>query len=498
MRIALALLCVLLLALAPAPDGERLFRTGDPAGSALVLGVRTQPAPACANCHGRSAQGSSEGGTFAPQVTPATLRTPRTGHKPRPAYDAPSLARAIRDGIDAAGRPLAGAMPRYRLDDAALAALVAYLLTPAARPPGVTGESLRFATIVTADAPPERRETLLGVLRAFFAERNRDVRGERARRGHDPQTLEPLPYRHWSLSVWELHGPRARWREQLERHYAAQPVFAVLSGISGGDWQPVHAFCEDQRLPCLFPQTPWPATAAPGGYYTAYFSRGAVLEAEVIAAYLRARHADAHVLQVYHSGSRLAAEAFRAGWPGPLVQAELVAEERAARYWRALIARARPDVLVLWLPASALPDARWLTGDDGPTKIFVSEMLAGDAGIAALAPLQPRLYVAHPYSKATRYEAWLTLRRLSGDVHVATKALFVCAAAADALKHLGEEISREALLERIEHMNDSPTVSSVFARPSLGPGQRFLVKGARIARPVSDGGRVAESGWIIP
>ena len=55
----------------------------------------------------------------------------------RDPYTEATLARAIRDGVAADGRPLGALMPRFEMDDAAMADLIAYLRTLA--PKGGTG-----------------------------------------------------------------------------------------------------------------------------------------------------------------------------------------------------------------------------------------------------------------------------------------------------------------------------------------------------------------------
>ena len=124
--------------------GERLYREG--------VGANGEPVPAivqgdlrvlstsmpCLNCHRRSGWGSSEGSLTVPSVTGATIFNPvtlgnrqmgvrTTGAGTRPGYDDRTLARAIRYGIDAAGRPLAPTMPRYALGEADQRALASVL-----------------------------------------------------------------------------------------------------------------------------------------------------------------------------------------------------------------------------------------------------------------------------------------------------------------------------------------------------------------------------------
>ena len=59
-------------------------------------------------------------------------------------------------------------------------------------------------------------------------------------------------------------------------------MFAVISGLGGGDWSPVHDVCEREALPCLFPNVDAPPPQAEHDFYSTYFSRGVLLEAEVI------------------------------------------------------------------------------------------------------------------------------------------------------------------------------------------------------------------------
>src|SRR5262249_40055968 len=142
-----------------------------------------------------------------------------------------TLARAIRDGIGADGKPLSYLMPHYTLDDAQMTGLVAYLktLSPGAVP-GVTENVLHFATIVTPDADPVVRKGVLDVLEKFFVDKNHYVRAA-APRLHSSRRMMFKVNRHWELHVWELTGRPDTWEQQLREKQAAQPVFAVLSGV---------------------------------------------------------------------------------------------------------------------------------------------------------------------------------------------------------------------------------------------------------------------------
>ena len=143
---------------------------------------------ACVSCHQRSGRGSREGNVIVPPITRQYLFAPRSPETHDPAlpevesrdddrdpYTDETLARAIREGVDARGRPLGYLMPRYALGDDDMASLIGYLKQLDPRPvPGVTGDGVvHFATIVTPDADPKKRRGMLDVLEKFFAQKNR-------------------------------------------------------------------------------------------------------------------------------------------------------------------------------------------------------------------------------------------------------------------------------------------------------------------------------------
>jgi hypothetical protein len=59
---------------------------------------------------------------------------------------------------------------------------------------------------------------------------------------------------------------------------------------------------------------------------------------------------------------------------------------------------------------------------------------------------------------------------------------------------------RDYLLERIEHMAENASYTSVYPRFSLAPGQRFLSRGAYITQfePGGSGKLVAKTDWKVP
>ncbi len=79
-------------------------------------------------------------------------------------------------------------------------------------------------------------------------------------------------------------------------------------------------------------------------------------------------------------------------------------------------------------------------------------------------------------------------------------AYFSLKIAGEALGHIRGFFSREYFLERIEHMVDNASYTSVYPRISLAPNQRFVSKGCYIAQlPEQGNGQlVAVTDWLIP
>ena len=309
----LAAAITLLLALSTAQAGHANDESAADIGKAIYLhgtlgsgkplvasrddGMRIEGADAaCVKCHQRSGLGAKEGNKSIPPITARYLVHPRASQRgdldlpyvegiraDRDAYTDATIARAIREGLSSEGKPLDYLMPHFELADADMNALIAYLKRLDQRKvPGVTDSVLHFATIITPDADPVKRAGMLEVLEKFFASKNAYVRGP-APRLTSTRVMMFKASRRWQLHVWQLTGPPDTWQDQLKRHLAKEPVLAVISGLGGKNWTPVHAFCEQAALPCLFPNVEAPPAGADRDFYSLYFSKGVLLEAGLIA-----------------------------------------------------------------------------------------------------------------------------------------------------------------------------------------------------------------------
>lgn len=490
---------------AGADAGLRMYRDGIlPSGeamTALVAGdvpvVGTQFS--CESCHGRSGMGAAEGAYIVPPVAAQFLFVESPQPK-RPAYDTDSLARVLRDGVTPSGRALSPElMPRYRLAEDDVEALTAYLATlSGGNSPGVDDTVIRFATVATEDVDPTEREAVVAVLNKFAEEINRQTRAESERwdRGYTPESRLPTVFREWVIEEWTLSGPPESWSEQLEDYYRQQPIFAMLGGLGAGSWRPVSDFCEQQEIPCLFPGTDSPQ-ARDGDFYTLYFSRGLVLEADLIAAHLSAQPAS-RVIQIYCDPDVApAVTVLRHSLAQTGTEEETIVHD--CREPMPQLATSDETATVLWLrndQLSTLPAGR---------KYISSTLLESDPVKSLLAAPGPIL-MAHPYllpgksdPAMRRFELWAKTRGIDITApRQQAQAFFTCLALRHALKHMGRFFVRDYVLDMLDHAQNLVAYLPFYPRATLGPGQRFLSKGGYVL-PITDSGlETADAEWILP
>ena len=513
---------------APTPEllGKRIYRegrlaSGEPLSALLAGGVRVEGRQvACATCHRNSGLGAAEGqNVIQPLTVPGFFAGQKNERRyPRRAmtqlrelhYTDQTFERALREGRSADGRQLNPLMPRYALGSADIAALRAYLSNVAMQEaPGVTDSEIHFATIVAPDAQARVRDPMLQVLGAMVDARNAGTRSERHRLQAGVDRMH-VNWRKWTLHVWELSGAADTWGAQLEQRYREQPVFAVLSG-AGRSWQPVHDFCERSEIPCLFPNVDAPGRAEPGGY-NLYLSRGVLVEADVMAAHLAARGWAGPVWQLRRDDPRAqaGARAFQAAWErqsrGPVHEVVLRGAERLDSAL-ARASAAEPGALVLWLEAGDLEQAV-RTGLPAEMPVLASGTLLGDVPGVQAQPITEQLLIAWPFAiqrpegqRFDRVREWLGTRGIAsgtaGEWRVQSNTYFAFTMASDAVAHLGNNYSRDYLIERIEHNADKSLARGAFPHLGLGPGQRFASKGAYLAR-LSGGALSPQGGWIVP
>ena len=509
---------------------ENIYRNGLLASGAPLVaergGVRVSgPTAACVNCHRRSGLGMNEGRTSIPPIAGSYLFHPRAGTAEAPdlpfvegmrgdrdPYTDATLARAIREGIGAAGQPLNVLMPHYELDDAAMAELISYLkkLSPGAVP-GVTETVLHFATIITPDADPVRRQGVLDVLEHFFADKNHYTRAQAPRVSSSRRMMFKVN-RRWELHVWELSGAPETWGAQLHAKLAAEPVFAVISGVGGKTWAPVQRFCEEAALPCLFPNVDLPVVAE-NDFYSLYFSKGVLLEAALIAHELEAGRATGQlrrVVQVFRAADvgEDAAGALGAALPRDVkvIDRSLPAGAGARELAAAVSKTEAGDALVLWLrrddiAALGTPPAKVAT-------VFMSGRMAGLEAAPLPAAWRSLTHLTYPVDLPDRRRVrvdfpmgWFRIRQIpvvALEAQVDTDV--ACGILSDTINHLVDAFVRDYLVERIEAMLGHRVMNGYYPRLALAPGQRFASKGGYVTHFAAPTGTqvIADGDWIVP
>lgn len=481
----------------------------------------------CGNCHGRSGLGSIEGPIITPPTTGTYLFEPKEIRRRelyasrtfRPAFTDESLKRAIRLGIDANGEAMHEMMPRYVLSDEDIELLITYLKSLSSSiSPGVTDDSIHFATVVTEGVDDKRRRAMLDVLTAFVDSKNAATRQEVRRSEHAPFFREWRyeSYRKWVLHVWDLTGPQADWNAQLEQYYERQPVFAMISGIGTGSWRPVHEFCESRSVPCLLPNTDLPVVSETD-YYSLYFSKGITLEAEALARHLREDDtAVGRIIQVYRDDelAMAAAVVLRQGLEseGPANTLDRIVaqgEQITAEFWRTLVDGDESYSLVLWLGNRDLSDLDVLANlDPSPHRIYLASTFFSEPLETIPKSLRDKIYLLYPYDlpqdsagRPSRINYWLRRQDIEiTDDRLQTNVLFTAILVSQALKHIGSNFYRDYFLEKIEHIMDRMATLATYPNLSLAKGQRFAAKGCYVATLAegSDGEIVLEGEWIVP
>jgi hypothetical protein len=511
--------------------GESIYRDGVLPSGVPLSGVREGNASingsdaACVSCHRRSGLGSTEGRITIPPVTgPYLFRaadqriddqevpyvgTSRVAHQ---AYNDETLARAIRAGVGADGRPLSYLMPRYDLDDASMAELIAYLkqMTPR-HVPGVTDAVLHFATIVTPDADPARRAGTLAVLEKYFLDKNAAARAV-APRLYATRPMHFRVNRRWELHVWELSGAPQSWEAQLRKRLAAEPVFAVISGVGGATWEPVHHFCEEQGLPCLFPNIDAPP-GSDGDFYSLYFSRQVLLEAQLIREQLgqRVNAVPLHVVQIFRSGDvgEQAAAELRAAAAQSGVSFEnrvLRGSGGADQLRKAISHLGGTDALVLWLRPQ---DLMLLPAVPARTSlVWMSGVMGGLESAPLPVAWRAATRMTYPFDLPDRRRVrvdyalgWFRIRQVPmSALQVQADTYLACGLLSETLNHMVDTFERDYLIERIEQDLDHRVLTGYYPRLTLAAGQRFASKGGYVVRFTDpQGPKLATlSEWLTP
>jgi hypothetical protein len=272
----------------------------------------------------------------------------------------------------------------------------------------------------------------------------------------------------------------------------------------------VHRFCEQEALPCLFPNLDLPVVAEKD-FDSLYLSQGVLLEARLMSGELQALRASTglrRVVQVYRTDDvgTAAAEALAESLAGEgvtVVKRSLSGERKLATAFRDV---ERGDALVLWLRADDV--ARLGAPPPGVSRVLISGQMAGleQAPLpAAWRTLTAMTYpVDLPDKRRVRVDfplGWFRIRQIpvvAQQVQVDT--WLVCGIVSDTLNRMVDTFVRDYLVVRVEETLEHRAVTGYYPRLALAPGQRFASKGGYVVRFAGPSGAhvVADGDWIVP
>lgn len=536
----------------PPSPGEMIYREGIlPSGEHLSVAVKgTGSVPgtvfSCASCHRRSGFGSTEEGIYTPPANGPSLFKPRGSlyrrtneyqkylalPPPRPAYTDATLSNLMRTGKDPTGRVLSSIMPRYIIDDNDMAILINYLRSLSARfSPGVTDSTIRFATVITDDVDKKDRAAMADTLEYYFKLNKDQVNATIGRQGADTKRMaeimlgsSELATKKILLSQWLLTGSPDTWRDQLEEYNRTEPVFALLGGITNGDWRPIHEFSEDNGIPTLFPITNFPVVSDKD-WYTLYLSKGYYQEGEGVARYLNGKHeeiGDRNIVEIVRAtkeGNALA-DGFQRTWKefglkDPIIVTLQVGEKLKRQMLEQILAKEKPIALIVWDGEKTLAALKVLKDTaNRPAMTFVSSGYLGNDIWDIEDDLRDLVFISYPYSfspyKPTtvmtgtaqvRDDTQNTLKET--DVPLADKEQRIKSLSKSltdifttALMDMRGNYYRDHLFDVLDVMMDQQY--PLYGRISFGPGQRYASKGCFIVQLMKgkDPVLIKKSDWL--
>ncbi len=487
------------------PSGEAL--SGIRFGSTSVSGAQA----ACITCHRPSGMGQVEGDIIVPPITgnylfasrkdkrfavmdPRVSKSLNQTHDP---YNDQTLAEAINHGKNNSGREMAVAMPRYDLSATNLKWVIAYLKQLSAElSPGVNGERIRFATVITPDVDPARRQVMINMVKIIVHQKNgstetaSNVHGRR----HMTSAAEMMlgTEHDWDLDVWELNGAPETWGEQLAGYYRKQPVFALVSGLSNSTWQPVDEFCNHEHIPCWFPSVDLPVKNQ--SRYALYFSGGVLLEANVLARHLLDRKTlPKRLIQIYRDdvvGRSASQELMHA-----LVNTTIKVENRSLNGDLPLADSLRKsqeklnsgDTVIYWLRETDIAELGKTKPHSGIVNYF-SESLAKSGYESLSVKWKKNSHLVYLYQLPEKrlanlnyFHAWINLRKLPLiDEAMQSEVFFSFNYLTDTVSEMLDNLYRDYLVERAETMinkrEGSKAEQETRDRLYLGKGNDLVIK----------------------
>lgn len=448
--------------------GREIFRTGTSPGGGPITAVLSEsavevPAAAvpCAGCHGRDGRGRPEGGVAPSDLRWESLTKPygvtHPSDRKHPAYDERTLKRAIAMGLDPAGNKLHVAMPRFRLTQEDMAALLAYLKRlGAAGESGVSDTALRVGVILPPPGP--------------LAPMGRAVRAALEARAADWNGAGGFYGRRLELVFAEAAAEPAARRAGVAAFLDREKVFAVLGAFTAGADRELAELFNEREVPLVGPFTVHPRDTFPLDRSVFYLLSGLETQARVLAKTAARGQAGSgkSPLLVAPEG-----EAFDAAAADLSRDLETVPGLAKAALWRYARPGFDPPALarrlaegkndpVFFLGAGAELAALAVAADRaGLHPYLLATGGASDADLAALPPgFDGKVLLALPTLDQPNLDAarFAAAHHLPADQQSAQwTALAAAQILGEALKRAGRDLTRDSLIERLEELRGFDT-----------------------------------------
>ena len=269
--------------------------------------------------------------------------------------------------------------------------------------------------------------------------------------------------RFWDLEVWELQGEPNTWAAQLEERNRAQPVFALVSGLGAGRWDPVHQFCERQKVACWFPSIDATPASASKDFYSLYFSKGVELEADVLAHHLSGAK-PTRLIQLHRgdavglAGATHLQTTLASAAPKLPVVTRSVDGTAAASLSRALADIRPTDAVMMWWPQVDVQALNALALPKGA--LYLSARMAGAERAPLTGEWRSAARLVYPYQLPEKraaglfyFNSWLKIAKieLREDV-LQSEVYFAMSYLGETLTEMLDNLHVDYLIERAENM----------------------------------------------
>ena len=439
----------------------------------------------CAGCHGARAEGKTEGGVTAGNMTWAYLTKPYghsdEGGRKHQAFSETSFARLLASGLDPAGNKLAVAMPTYRMPLEDMANLIAYLKRiETDTDPGLSDTSIVLGTVL-----PEKTalsglaQSMEGVLQAYFAEVN-------SHGGIYNRKIE--------LRV--MNGDSRSTVPNMKHLIDDDQVFALVSGLTAGAEDGVAALTQEKEVPFIGPSTLLPQRGLPLNRYLFYLLPGLKEQARALATFAgkKTDAVNSHVAILAPDADfnrSLAAtieeQARKLRWNPVTTIYYTPAGFNASRYVNEFNQKGINIVFFLGAgtEAAAMLNEAETVGWHPP--LYMLGTLLGRNIVETVPPkMKDKVFLAFPTvpsdvspAGAAEYTGLLERNKLASN-HAAAQASAIAAARilVHALELCGKDLSRERLVTALEGLYEYDT--GLMPKITFGPNRRIGVLGAYV------------------